>query len=67
MKKLRVTTRVSCTVEVDLEGWTDAHRIDETFAQASKEGKGVIESLIATRGRVIGTPRVLAVMTEVEA
>jgi hypothetical protein len=66
-KKVSASARVQVTVEFTAVSWGSDCSVQQVFDQAGREIVSKVHSLIAEKGgRVIGEPRVIAVMGEME-
>ena len=67
--KISATARIQVTVEVDGGTWGSECSMEQVFDQAKKEASIGVQSAIQKsypRGRVIGEPIVLAILTKRE-
>ncbi len=65
MKEVKTYARVQITLEVDLNSpWDDSVSVSRIHATAKKEAVENVERLIGTKARIVGVPKVIAVMVE---
>ncbi len=66
MAKKKVYVRMQVTVEIDvtLENWNENSNIDQVYREGSEKGIATITELCRRYVRLIGKPKVEAIITE---
>lgn len=65
MSKLRTTTKVQLTIEVESPTtWSPGCSARQIFDNAGKEAVNMVQNALCHPIRVIGTPKIIAVSTE---
>lgn len=63
--KIRATARVQVTVEVDADAWGEDCSIGQLYKQAAESGVTKLHNMLKEQPyRIIGSPKVIGVITE---
>lgn len=65
-KQVEAHARVSLTVEVIAGTWGEDCKLDQLYAQAAREAAQKVQNLLKGEARVIGEPKVVAIIAERE-